>query len=181
MNKERLIILRDGLVKIAERSAETAEVESTFNMEQWFTGDLTSLAKGMVAPEQPESDDPDFWTKYQVQKTQKLDVKAIKECGTAACALGWGCAMPELQAQGLKVEISLNYSGEIAVAPSFKGAVGFDAAEKFFDIDYRTASYLFDPYEYGDSDVETVTVGEVIARIDAVLSATAFNDEEEEE
>jgi len=32
----------------------------------------------------------------------------------------------------------------------YKGRAGFDAAARFFDVDFDTANYLFDPDEYSE-------------------------------
>lgn len=62
------------------------------------------------------------------------------ECGFAACAMGWATQIPSFRRAGLLI------AGR---TPVFKDELGFDAAEKFFDIDAYTSRYLFHGPSYG--------------------------------
>ena len=85
--------------------------------------------------------DPD-WSKEVTNK----DLLS-QDCGTLACAVGWACAHPEFQKQGL------GWDGSPVYRP--KGGrrrFGWDAAESFFGIHYGLAKFLFsvESIPYGD-------------------------------
>ena len=73
--------------------------------------------------------------------------KLVHNCGTTGCAVGWACAYPKFQEQGL------NWMGS---APTFSKRKsqfgGWGAVCTFFGIDIDIASYLFscERYEYPD-------------------------------
>lgn len=77
-------------------------------------------------------------------------------CGTAACALGWAAKDPQFNREGLYLcSLSLTRAeGQIdsigPLCPVYKGAFGFGAAEKFFEISADTARHLFDGSHYDD-------------------------------
>jgi hypothetical protein len=63
-------------------------------------------------------------------------------CGTAACALGlWGISN---QFEGVLLEEHDRGSWW----PNYKGQIGRDAAEAYFEIDKRTSAWLFLPHFY---------------------------------
>jgi len=64
-------------------------------------------------------------------------------CGTAACAVGHACAMPEFKAEGL----ALSHSNKYPVLTTIY-ASGWNAVEAFFDISYEAAQYLFSHEHY---------------------------------
>lgn len=73
--------------------------------------------------------------------------KLFQDCGTTGCAVGWACAYPKFQEQGLHWT---------HCAPTFNEDEcyfgGWDAVCNFFDIHIDTADYLFfdERYEYPD-------------------------------
>lgn len=64
------------------------------------------------------------------------------QCSTTACAVGWACSIPEFQQQGLSIGEPW---GDGILIPLFEGEKHFEAAEKFFDISWRDAEWLFMP------------------------------------
>lgn len=98
-------------------------------------------------------------------------------CGTTACALGWGTAIPEFQKKGLafKMSPSTRWDNEArCVVPrigkngkqAFDGALAlngkvmdeFEIGAKFFGIKMEESNYLFCPsmflhVDYGNSEV----------------------------
>lgn len=69
-----------------------------------------------------------------------------QDYGTLACAVGWACAHPEFQKQGLRW-------GE---TPVYQRRFGWDAVERFFGIHYGLAMFLF--------SVENIPYGDVKSR-----------------
>lgn len=63
-----------------------------------------------------------------------LTPEVAKECGFAACAVGWACTMPSNRRAGLTMK-----DGQ----PNFDGSDNWDAVERFFDLGPREASHLF--------------------------------------
>lgn len=57
-------------------------------------------------------------------------------CRTAGCAVGWACAYPAFQAEGLSFHPKIS-------APAFNGHTGWEAVEGFFGLSPADASYLF--------------------------------------
>ena len=95
-------------------------------------------------------------------------------CGTVACACGWACTIPSLQADGLRLTD--------AGVPYFDGVEGFDAIEEFFGQTSKDADSLFDIYAYNPEDCDgqsdewhEPTAGEVAARIRAYLSGDCIS------
>jgi len=70
--------------------------------------------------------------------------RGTKSCGTAACALGEACFVPELRRAGLRL---CRASGTFMV-PEFKNAIGYAAAMDLFDISFGDAMDLFNPDHY---------------------------------
>lgn len=62
----------------------------------------------------------DYETWGRSKKT--TDTLAVDRCGTAGCALGWACSMPEFRKLGLRL-----YYREGFLFPSYNGTVGTDA------------------------------------------------------
>lgn len=62
-------------------------------------------------------------------------------CGTAACALGWACAIPRFNRLGLRFERTPR---SLASAyPRYKGYDSLEAAKQFFGLRYEHVDYLF--------------------------------------
>lgn len=79
-----------------------------------------------------------------------------KECGTVACAVGWAPAC--FPNSGFELTPHPQYP-----YPKFEDLVGIAAAECFFDIDAKSAVYLFMSYSYPRE--ENTTKEEVVERI----------------
>lgn len=158
MNKERLIKLKEFL--------STVDV-NRFNMKTWFettdvdeSCDMTSVFFFDV--EDDEEQLPHF------------PVKEVS-CGTAACAMGWACMIPEFQKEGLQLvcpesEYPRNKFQGTPIYNDGKNVHSeFGACVEFFDITWKQAYYLFDPSEYDPKIQDTVRPRHVISRIDDVL------------
>ena len=89
-------------------------------------------------------------------------------CGTCGCAIGWACAMPEFQAEGLTW--ALNGPGLLEGDALSYG--GWDAVKEFFDLDHQQAQHLFSGSEYGEDrfDGPGVTPWDVSERIRKVVA-----------
>ena len=75
-----------------------------------------------------------------------------QDCGTLACAVGWACAHPEFQKQGL---------GWYGGSPIYRRRgglrrLGWEAVESFFGIRYGLAKFLFSVENIPYSDVGTM-------------------------
>ncbi|MCY1206591.1 hypothetical protein D3C71_1823280 [compost metagenome] len=70
------------------------------------------------------------------------DDRLIGDCGTSACAIGWACAYPEFQEQGLGYDTH-------AGVPSFQGNLNWHAVMSFFGVSESTADHLFQTDEQG--------------------------------
>lgn len=87
----------------------------------------------------------------------KIELKAtsvdkIRECGYAACAVGWACTIPSFKKAGLKLQSKvLNGIDDFRMVPKYKSYAGFDAAMSFFGVDQELATYLFESDAFGDS------------------------------
>ena len=84
-------------------------------------------------------------------------------CGTSGCAVGWACAMPEFQAEGLV----WTAGGPGLLAGDALSFSGWDAVKEFFDLDHPQAQHLFSGSEYEEDrfDGPGVTPGDVSERI----------------
>lgn len=88
--------------------------------------------------------DPD-WSKEVTNK----DLLS-QDCGTLACAVGWACAHPEFQKQGLKWDGTPIYRRRDGLR-----RFGWEAVESFFGIHYGLARFLFSVESIPYGDVET--------------------------
>lgn len=93
--------------------------------------------------------------------------KWSNSCGTSACAVGWSCMDPNFKDQGLSLStVKSIFTGDNLLLPSFEGETGWDAVEKFFDLDFRVAELLFCEENYfNDSREVFVRCGELIPNI----------------
>lgn len=64
----------------------------------------------------------------------------IWDCGSAACAGGWACRIPEFNEAGLSIGLSLS--------PEYKGSYGLHGLMRFFDITWGQATRIFLPDSY---------------------------------
>lgn len=73
------------------------------------------------------------------------------DCGTTACAVGWACTIPEFNEAGLRLVYSP--SGPFPqFVTSEVNYQWFTAAEKFFDLNFGEADYLFSSMCYVGAD-----------------------------
>jgi hypothetical protein len=86
-------------------------------------------------------------------------------CGTAGCALGWACSIPEFEDAGLVLEG--NIIGDLV--PCFNGAGGCSAGASFFGITYQLSCWLFRSQSYSNSYMASVT--QVVERIRELCGA----------
>lgn len=63
-----------------------------------------------------------------------------RNCGTAACAIGWAAQDPWFIAEGLTLRL---HWSELILEPAFENRRAFDAVALFFDIRLSTAERLF--------------------------------------
>lgn len=82
------------------------------------------------------------------------------DCGTTACAVGWGSACPALRRAGLTLNTR--------AVPSFEGETGFDAVERFFRLSEEQACHLFNDGDYPDRNRTRLPT--VIKRIEAFIA-----------
>lgn len=79
---------------------------------------------------------------------QWCDLNSIGQpdvCGTAGCAVGWACEIPEFQALGLRLGL---VNGRASFGrPEFNGDEGFPAARSFFGLTEEDTYLLFEPIE----------------------------------
>lgn len=66
-------------------------------------------------------------------------------CRTTGCAVGWACAMPEFQEQGLCWGGFRPVFDAGKLMPYY---IGWDAVEMFFNIGSETSDHLFDDERY---------------------------------
>lgn len=158
MNTERLLILADAL--------ETRIPADRFDLRFWRESDTDTY----VGP-------------------TTTDEALIRGCGTSACAVGWACALPELQAQGLTwdvergIPIFSGLSEETLKQSEDSGAkayfIAWGSVREFFEIDRKTADYLFDLDAYqNDADFIDPTPANVAARIRWLVDGGVIPDED---
>lgn len=93
------------------------------------------------------------------------------KCGTSACAVGWGCTHKPFNDQGLYYEIDGDNNG----FPVYGDDTGWDAVQRFFDLDYRISEILFDEGWYFDKHFDEyanelkITTQDVAKRIQIVI------------
>lgn len=81
-------------------------------------------------------------------------------CGTAFCAGGIACMMPELQEEGLFLLNNI---------PQFKYKESYFALAGFFELSFPKTQYIFSPSQY-DGPRPNITVQMVIDRLEEVLA-----------
>lgn len=113
MNKQRLLILADAL--------RTRIPADKFDLTVW----------------RKQSDETD---EDGALEENASDEELLNQCGTAGCAVGWACALPEFKEEGLSwCEGSAN---PLFTVPKTQYG-GWEAVEAFFDIDYKQARSFF--------------------------------------
>lgn len=83
------------------------------------------------------------------------------ECGTAGCAMGHACQIPEFSATGLR----LIEKGDGDYIPEFGRHAEYMAAAAFFDLEYMQAISLFSPDCYRAARPRPTTVARRIRRL----------------
>ena len=66
-------------------------------------------------------------------------------CGTAACAAGIACMLPEFQKEGLRLSADGCFNDEF---PIFREFMYVEAMQHVLDITFKQTRYLFDPMAY---------------------------------
>lgn len=91
------------------------------------------------------------------------------ECGTAACAIGWGATLPQWQKAGFRMK---HYMGSrYSLTPFYRRADDLSAVAWFLGINTSEALWTFYPDQYR---VTThIGPGHVVQRIDEILTAHA--------
>jgi hypothetical protein len=89
-------------------------------------------------------------------------------CGTAACALGWACTIPEFRAAGLTLSEPAIRTGFRRYSPRCEGERSYTAGAKFFGLGLEQAMYLFDFDRYPDP--HHITRCEVVERIEEMIA-----------
>lgn len=109
---------KDRLLKLAEVLDQVPN--ENFRMEWWLT-DLRGRKPSFKNLERPNGENTPV------------------TCGTAACALGWACFIPEFKEAGLKFTGERDYQPR----PSFEGYQWEKAGREFFDLTQGQAFDLF--------------------------------------
>jgi hypothetical protein len=107
------------------------------------------VARALVAARAPAEVDLGSW---------------VGDCGTVACAVGWACRSPTIQAEGL----TLDETG----SPSFQGQGAFGAVAAFFGLSVIEAWAVFSPlpddeviWLWDDDDEARARTLEALARL----------------
>lgn len=109
------------------------------------------------------------------QLRKPLNMEAwFSDCGTAACAVGHACSLPEFQQEGLYAGCSqITRRG---LVPSFDSEQGWDAVQLFFHLTYSQAKWLFGESAYeSESDEEGMIEPSAVAtRISSLIEKDSF-------
>lgn len=110
-------------------------------------------------------------SKHLRENVSTLDMSRwADECGTASCAMGHACTIPEFKAAGL--HLMEGYG--VTIFPAFDGAHSYYAAQRFFNLSREDALHLFDPYCYVQMFPDIFKSGlhpaAVADRIDALIA-----------
>lgn len=99
--------------------------------------------------------------------------KSIKDCGTAACALGSAACYTPFNKSGLTIIRHRDYEGKLtdSFEPKYKTHTGVSAGVRFFDISYDEANFLFMPEEYenGEEDQKLISPNRVANRVQVII------------
>lgn len=89
-------------------------------------------------------------------------------CGTAACAVGLACVLPELREEGLRFHNN-------SPTPKFERWLAWDAVQMFFDLSAREADLLFGTTSYHPKHrTNPIAVAD---RIDELLTKRGYHAE----
>jgi hypothetical protein len=91
-------------------------------------------------------------------------------CGTAGCAVGHACMMPEFQRVGLKtIKIPAeNISRPSVQMPKYRGVAGWPSVREFFGLNPADSTELFSHDSY-NGEVHTITPKRVAKRINGFV------------
>jgi len=90
----------------------------------------------------------DKWFNMRIIADQGFD---LRECGTAACCLGWTpTCFPRSGIELVRVSEDRSYDGELMyeLEVRYKGMEGFAAGAAFYGLTMKETGYLFEPSEY---------------------------------
>ena len=122
MNEARLLLLADAL--------EHRIPADKFDLADWRN-------RGSYDPDRDDR-----------PRSYVTDAALLHGCGTTGCAVGWACALPEFNAEGLTwAECEPAYQPE----PDALIFTHFEAVQRFFEIDHWGAHFLFLRSSYEDS------------------------------
>lgn len=88
-------------------------------------------------------------------------------CGTACCAVGLACTIPEFREAGLEL---IGDGKNEDYAPSFRGMNPWLSVQAFFGLDARQSQWLFDRAVYGISEDRKVEPEDVAFRIRCLIA-----------
>lgn len=138
MNTERLLMLATFLDQLPPNA---------LNMNHWWSDLEQEECVGMTTvdrlPSPVLNDDG-------IVIQPPVPVTTARDCGFAACAIGWACMMPEFHNFGLTLTDDQfdSTSGYVGLAPSYRGYYGFPAISHFFSISVFEAQHLFSSNAY---------------------------------
>lgn len=118
-----------------------------------------------VAKETPQAFNMDWWM-----------IVKDHACGTAGCAIGLACELPEINAAGLHLEPlrGRTFNGGVAFQPTYTAAngyvfIGFEAVSQALGITTDTAYRLFSAGAYPCSATHWPSAKRVLLRLRAYL------------
>jgi hypothetical protein len=115
----------------------------------------------------------------------KVNEPEHNQCGTAACAMGWACTIPEFRRAGLKL-IDSRFDDGYSI-PVYKEHAEFDAARKFFGLPEfgvvpRTDGTYVSSYLFGGDNVNSpIAAAKRIERYIKLEEAGKITEEEQHE
>jgi len=145
---KRLLKLADFLQTVPEES---------FNLDNWLEHQegykLTAVQEKFR--EQHRTNAQNVIDKKGVDLLN-IDVESLTtpQCGFAACAVGWACAIPAFRKAGLRMrtthQTSLNFYPTLVVKEEHPSEwpQGFDAVNQFFGLSNDASEYMFNPCGY---------------------------------
>lgn len=144
-------LLQDDCRKLSKWLANTPEARRNVrqNLKEFMHKRLQTLADFLrTVPE--KHFDLDNWRQtmpddYEGYRDTATDEALLSHtCGTRACAVGWACAVPAFQAEGLHWDMMPCLTdGDVSL-------YGWEAVTTFFDIHDHAAHHLFDAESYMD-------------------------------
>ena len=109
----------------------------------------------------PERFNLSSWREHDGDDTDSVSDEQLWEggCGTTGCAVGWACAMPEFQAEGLYWDKGEGYPALRGLPYSYSG---YAVASEFFAIPVEVSRLLFSPVRYPEETSNPKGVAERI-------------------